>query len=108
MRDGEGSERLESIEAAPPAAAQRVPRARWKDAVRALRHRNFRLFFGGQVISLIGTWMQSVAESWLVFRLTGSETLLGFVGFAGQIPVFLLAPFGGALADRQDRRWMLV
>src|SRR5262249_26015769 len=53
-------------------------------------------------------WMQSVAESWLVFRLTGSEALLGFVGFAGQIPVFLLAPFGGVLADRQDRRWMLV
>ena len=76
--------------------------------VRALRHRNFRLFFGGQAISLVGTWMQTVAESWLVFRLTGSEALLGFVGFAGQIPVFLLAPFGGAFADRHDRRWILV
>jgi MFS family permease len=81
---------------------------RLRGAVRALRHRNFRLFFGGQAISLIGTWMQTVAESWLVFRLTGSETLLGFVGFAGQIPVFLLAPLGGAFADRQDRRWTLV
>jgi MFS family permease len=81
---------------------------RLRGAVRALRHRNFRLFFSGQAISLIGTWMQTVAESWLVFRLTGSEALLGFVGFAGQIPVFLLAPFGGALADRRDRRWTLV
>jgi MFS family permease len=81
---------------------------RLRGAVRALRHRNFRLFFGGQAISLIGTWMQTVAESWLVFRLTGSEALLGFVGFAGQIPVFLLAPFGGAFADRHDRRWTLV
>ncbi len=81
---------------------------RLREAARALRHRNFQLFFGGQAISLIGTWMQAVAESWLVYRLTGSEVLLGFVGFAGQIPVFLFAPFGGALADRYDRRWILV
>ena len=63
--------------------------------MRALQHRNFQLFFSGQLISLIGTWMQSIAESWLVYRLTGSALLLGAVGFASQIPVFLVAPIGG-------------
>ena len=62
---------------------------------RALRHRNFRLFFGGQTISLMGTWMTRIATSWLVYRLTGSAFLLGVVGFAGQIPTFLLAPVAG-------------
>ena len=76
--------------------------------VRALRHRNFRLFFGGQLVSLIGTWMQSVAQSWLVFRLTHSSVLLGLVGFASQIPVFLLAPVGGLVADRRHRLRLLV
>jgi MFS family permease len=76
--------------------------------VRALRHRNYRLFFGGQLISLTGTWMQMVAQSWLVYRLTGSAVLLGFVGFSGQIPVFLLAPLGGSVADRLNRRRILV
>jgi len=77
-------------------------------ALRALRHRNYQLFFGGQLISLIGTWMDQVAESWLVYRLTGSSLLLGTVSFAGQIPVFLLAPIGGAVADRFNRRTILV
>ncbi len=66
-------------------------------AWRALRHRNFRLFFGGQSISLIGTWMTRIATSWLVYRLTGSALLLGTVSFAGQIPTFLFAPFAGVL-----------
>jgi MFS family permease len=92
----------------PADAVRTPPRLRAREALRALKHRDFRLFFGGQAISLIGTWMQTVAESWLVYRLTGSEVLLGFVGFAGQVPVFLLAPFGGELADRHDRRWILV
>jgi MFS family permease len=73
-----------------------------------LRHRNFRLFFGGQSISLIGTWMTRVATSWLVYRLTGSALLLGTVSFAGQIPTFLLAPFAGVWVDRLDRRQVLV
>jgi MFS family permease len=77
-------------------------------AWRALRHRNFRLFFGGQTISLIGTWMTRVATSWLVYRLTGSALLLGTVSFAGQIPTFLLAPFAGVWVDRLDRRQVLV
>lgn len=77
-------------------------------AWRALRHRNFRLFFGGQSISLIGTWMTRIATSWLVYRLTGSALLLGLVGFAGQIPTFLLAPFAGVFVDRRDRRTVLI
>ncbi len=76
--------------------------------LRGLRHRNYRLFFGGQLISLIGTWMQTVAQSWLVYRLTNSAVLLGFVGFASQIPVFLLAPVGGSAADRYNRRRILL
>jgi MFS family permease len=75
---------------------------------RALRHRNFRLFFGGQLVSLIGTWMQSVAQSWLIYRLTGSAVLLGAVGFTSQFPVFLLAPIGGLVADRFPRRTILI
>ena len=75
---------------------------------RALRHRNFRLFFGGQSISLIGTWMTRIATAWLVYRLTKSALLLGTVSFAGQIPTFLLAPFAGVWVDRLDRRRVLV
>ncbi|HET7452159.1 MAG TPA: MFS transporter [Thermoanaerobaculia bacterium] len=82
--------------------------SRLSDAVRALRHRNFRLFFTGQIISLVGTWMQTIAESWLVYRLTGSAAKLGMVGFCSQIPVFLIAPIGGAAADQSNRRRTLV
>jgi MFS family permease len=77
-------------------------------ALRAFKHRNFRLFFGGQLISLSGTWMQSLAQAWLVYRLTGSAILLGFVAFAGQFPVFLFATIGGVFADRHRRRHILV
>src|SRR5438270_12852710 len=80
----------------------------WRETFRALRHRNYKLFFAGQLISLIGTRMDQVAESWLVYRLTGSALLLGTVAFASQIPVFLLARIGGALADRFDRRKILI
>ena len=76
--------------------------------LRALRHRNFQLFFSGQLISLIGTWMQNVAQSWLVYRLTGSSLLLGSVGFASQIPVFLAAPLGGMAADRYPRQKLVI
>ena len=76
--------------------------------LRALKHRNFQLFFGGQLISVTGTWMQAVALSWLVYRLTGSSLLLGTAGFAGQIPVFLLAPLGGMMADRHDRQRIVI
>src|SRR5258708_3228787 len=76
--------------------------------MRAFRHRNYQLFFAGQLISLSGTWMQSVAQSWLVYRLTGSSLLLGMVGFAGQFPVFLLAPIGGMVADRHNRHRIVI
>ena len=75
---------------------------------RALSYRNYRLFFFGQSISLVGTWMQQVAMSWLVYRLTGSALLLGTVGFTSQIPTFLVAPFAGVLADRSNRRLLLL
>ena len=79
----------------------------WHFAVRALRHRNYRLFFAGQSLSLIGTWMTLVATSWLVYRLTDSALLLGLVGFCGQIPTFILTPFAGVWVDRLDRRRVL-
>ena len=75
---------------------------------RALRHRNYRLFFSGQSISLIGTWLTRVATSWLIYRLTGSALLLGVLGFAGQIPTFILAPLAGVLVDRWDRYRVLL
>jgi MFS family permease len=75
---------------------------------RALHHRNYRLFFGGQSISLIGTWMQQIAVNWLTFRLTHSAFLLGVVGFTSRIPTFLLASFAGVLADRWNRHRILV
>jgi MFS family permease len=81
---------------------------KWATTLRALRHRNFQLFFSGQLISLIGTWMQSVAQAWLVYRMTNSALLLGSVGFASQIPVFLMAPFGGITADRMNRRRLVI
>jgi MFS family permease len=76
--------------------------------LRALQYRNFRLFFGGQFISLVGTWMQNVSQAWLVYRLTGSAVLLGAIGFAGQIPVFVLSTAGGIAADRFSRRRIVI
>jgi MFS family permease len=76
--------------------------------LRALKYRNYRLFFGGQVVSLIGTWITQTATNWLVYRLTGSALLLGVVGFAGQFPAFLLGPFAGIFVDRWNRHRLLV
>jgi MFS family permease len=75
---------------------------------RSLQHRNYRLFFTGQSVSLIGTWMQRIALPWLVYHLTGSAFLLGLVGFAGQIPTFLLSPFAGVVTDRFSRYKVLL
>jgi MFS family permease len=86
-----------------PSDARRLP-----TTLRAMRHRNFQLFFSGQLVSLIGTWMQSVAQSWLVYRLTGSSLLLGSVGFASQFPVFLASPLGGIVADRYNRHRVVI
>ena len=76
--------------------------------LRALRSRNYRFYFFGQGVSLIGTWMTYVATGWLVYRLTDSAMLLGIVGFAGQIPALFLAPFAGVLVDRWNRYKVLV
>ena len=81
---------------------------RFSHAWRSLRHRNFRLFFSGQSVSLIGTWMTRLATSWLVYRLTGSALLLGVVGFSGQILTFVMAPFAGVWVERMERRGLLV
>ena len=75
---------------------------------RSLRHRNYRLYLTGQLISVCGTWMQQVAQSWLVYRLTGSATLLGVVGFATLVPVFGLGPIGGVISDRYSARRVIV
>jgi MFS family permease len=77
-------------------------------AFRALRHREYRLIFSGQFVSMVGTWMQAVAQGWLVYRLTGSAALLGLVSFAGLAPTFLLSGLGGALADRVDPRRVVI
>ncbi|HEY2459759.1 MAG TPA: MFS transporter [Candidatus Acidoferrum sp.] len=70
---------------------------------RALQHRNFQLFFAGQLVSLIGTWMQTTAQLWLVYKLTNSAALLGVFGFANQIPILVLASVGGYVGDRYNR-----
>jgi MFS family permease len=75
---------------------------------RALSHRNFKLFVSGQSLSLIGTWIQQVAVTWLVYRLTNSAFMLGIVGFSGQLPLFLIAPFAGVLADKSNRHKLLL
>ncbi|MFH2011624.1 MAG: MFS transporter [Pseudomonadota bacterium] len=79
-----------------------------KNIFRSLQYRNYRLFFGGQSLSLIGTWIQRIAIPWLVYHLTGSAFLLGLVGFAGQIPTFLLSPFAGVVTDRWSRYYILI
>ena len=106
---------MKLLRAAEPGSATAQSRAvpgidysRIRTTLRALRHRNFRLFIAGQFVSLIGTWMQSIAQSWLVYRLTGSSLLLGSVGFVGQIQVFLLAPLGGTVADRYNRHRVVI
>ena len=76
--------------------------------LRALRHRNYRLFFGGQIVSLAGSWMTQIAMTWLVYRLTGSAWMLGVVAFSGQIPAFILGPFAGVMVDRWPRHRVLV
>jgi MFS family permease len=93
---------------AQEADAKAVSPPKWATTLRALRHRNFQLFFSGQLISLTGTWMQSVAQAWLVYSITKSALLLGTVGFASQIPVFLIAPFGGIAADRTNRQRLVI
>jgi MFS family permease len=85
---------------ATPAWLARVPRV--------FRHYNYRLFFAGQLVTLLGTWIQSVALAWLVYRLTHSLILLGVVSFVSQAPIFFVTPFAGMIADRHDRRSVFI
>ena len=91
-----------------PAPTPAAPKPSLAEAFRALRHRDFRLFFTGQLISLIGTWMQAVAQGWLMHRLTSSALMLGLLSFAQFAPVLPLALWAGVIADRSDRRTMLL
>jgi MFS family permease len=79
----------------------------WRDTFAALKHRNFRLFFVGQLVSLIGSWMQNTAQGWLVYQLTGSKVLLGTVAAAASLPLLLLSAWGGSVADRHSRRTIM-
>jgi MFS family permease len=89
-------------------ADTRVRPQRIIETVRALRYRNYRIYFFSMLVSFTGTWMQSTGQSWLIYRLTGSPWLLGLVAFAGQVPIFLFAPVGGVLADRHSRHRLIV
>ena len=80
----------------------------WRDTFAALKHRNFRLFFVGQLVSLTGTWMQSTAQGWLVYQLTGSKVLLGTVAAVGTLPMLLLSLWGGSVADRHSKRTVVL
>ena len=95
-----------SAEAAAPSTTPTF--ARWRSIGRALRHRNYRLFFAGQIISLVGTFLTQVAIVWLVYTQSGSARVLGFTAFAGQIPSFLLGPFAGVWVDRLNKRKLIV
>lgn len=92
----------------PDAEAPAAPPPVRGSLLGVFRHRNYRLYFTGQGISLVGFWMQAIAQQWLVYRLTGSTVLLGLVGFASQAPVFFISPFAGVVADRIDRRRILL
>jgi MFS family permease len=81
---------------------------RWQETFAALKHYNYRLWFGGQVVSLVGTWMQSTAQGYLIYQITGSPFYLGLVGFVGGAPSLLFTLFGGVIADRLPRRMLLV
>src|SRR5207248_94481 len=91
-----------------PARSPEAPRSTLADGFRALRHRDFRLFFGGQPVSLIGTWMQAVAQGWLMHRLTSSAFMLGLLSFAQFAPVLPLALWAGVIADHSARRTLLL
>src|SRR5271157_2223808 len=89
----------------PPPAA---PLPGWRRVFTAMRHRNYRLFFWGQLISLIGTWMDKTAEGWLVYQLTGSKVMLGVIAALGTAPMIVFSFWGGSLADRLPKRSILV
>lgn len=111
-RNFSGAEKrnLSSVQPPTDAIASAKPfsgLAKFRVMTRALQHRNYRLFLSGQFLSLVGTWVQNVAQAWLVYRLTGSSVMLGLIGFAGQIPYLVLSPIAGVVADRTNQRWLV-
>jgi len=104
-------EKDRDIAARPRARFFNLPRGTARPlptAFSAVKHRNFRLFIGGQMISVAGTWMQVIAQAWLVYELTHSEWMLGVVAFAAAIPALIITPFGGVVVDSAPKRWVLV
>lgn len=99
---------LRAPETPPEVIPQRARQVRMPSTFSSLRHRNFQLYFGGQLISVAGTWMQIIAQSWLVYELTHSELTLGIVGFAAAIPALIVSPWGGVAVDRMPRRSLLI
>jgi MFS family permease len=97
---------LGALRAAETAVGMRDPAM--PQTFRALQHRNFQLYFAGQLISVAGTWMQIVAQAWLVYQLSHSELMLGVVGFAAAIPSLLISPWGGVVVDRVNKRNLIV
>ncbi len=94
--------------AEPGGQAGRHTKAARPSTFRALRHRNYRLFFAGQMISLVGSWMQNIAQQWLIYRLTGSATMLGTISLLGALPLLPMSLWGGSLADRVPKRTILI
>ncbi len=101
---------IPAVPGAPLAQLRRLVLApvSWRQTFAALRHRNYRLFFWGQLVSLIGTWMQQVAQNWLVYQLTKSALTLGFINFLSAIPITILTLPAGVIADRHDKRRILI
>src|SRR5919206_3899389 len=111
MVDGSGPKTKtfdQALEGAGPPVKMQSPPSVWSRTFAALRYPNYRLWFLGQLVSLIGTWMQTTAQGFLVFELTHSTAYLGYVGFAGGLPSWLLMLYGGVIADRVSRRKLLV
>lgn len=99
---------LAASEAGRDLSLPQTQTSRLPPAFSALRHRNYQLYFGGQLVSMAGTWMQIVAQGWLVYQLSKSEFMLGIVGFASAIPALLISPWGGVLVDQFPKRSLLV
>ena len=106
LKDGKEAAALASVPEEVTGQPRRIvlKQLSWRNTFASLRHRNFRLFFGGQLISLIGTWMQNTAQGWLVYDLTGSKILLGVVAAVGSTPMMLFSILGGSVADRYSKR----
>ncbi len=108
MEESAALEVVSAVESIEEAASSQAKPARLPKTFRSLQHRNFQLYFAGQLISVAGTWMQVVAQAWLVYELSHSELMLGIVGFASAIPSLLISPWGGVVVDRVNKRNLLV